>query len=365
MKIAITKIGANITFSSQNGSAANADIIYALRTMKGYNHEFTVVTQKTRNTQLPKAINIKEVQNTKDFNAFDMVLVFNGSINFFGGQPDEGLFALYRALAKTNKPIVYVQTDGALYLQKLWPIVKEREWAKNLKESEFEINPNNVYYLTQGRIIQKVCNRLEASKNAILPKEVFHFPWEQCILTEYDRYLPKDPSKYEMRPYDLGFGGYIRNSYKQRRIEKYYDEPDLDTLLFGNLRGIRLRNTKVQPKISYQQMIPTMAQCKATVIVGDEYYNNHFHTLRMYESLLAGNLILIDRILDDRATFYTGVPNSDWYLVDSTEDVRQKLWTATPELVKKTRDRLIEDRLQIGLNHILNVQMEKILCAHQ
>lgn len=365
MKIAIAKIGANITFSSQNGSAANADIIYALRTMKGYNHEFTVVTQKTRNTLLPKAIKLQEVQSTKDFNKFDMVFVFNGSINFFGGQPDESLFALYRALAKTKIPIVYVQTDGALYFQKLWPAIKEREWAKDFKESEFEIDPSNVYYLTQGRITQKVYNKLHASKNAIIPKEIHHFPWEQCILTEYERYLPKDPPKYEMRPYDLGFGGYIRNSYKQRRIEKYYDESDLDTLLFGNLRGIRLRNTKVQPKISYQQMIPTMAQCKATVIVGDEYYNNHFHTLRMYESLLAGNLILIDRILDDRATFYTGVPNSDWFLVDSTEDVRQKLWKVTPEFVKETRDRLLDDRCQIGLNHILKVAMENIACAHQ
>jgi hypothetical protein len=364
MKIAITKIGANITFSPNNGSAANADILYALRTMKGHRHEFTVCTKKTSNTVLPKSIGLSDIRNCKSFNDFDLVLVFNGSINFFGGVCDDALLALYRALNNTKVPIVFVQTDGALYLQELWPLIQKREWAKGLSASEFFVDPKNVYYLTQGRDYSKTLEFLKSAKNAIVPTSIHHFPWEQTILSgaEIEKCGTIKPSE---RLYDLGFGGYIRNSHKQRRIERYYDEVDLKTLLFGNLRGIKLQYTKVLPKVSFQSMVGYMSDCKASVIVGDYYYNDHFHTLRMYENLLAGCAILIDRQLDSRGDFYHGIPHGEMFYVDKPSDVKNFLHNDNlDELVINTRHYLLENRDINKLNCRLKTILEDICDLH-
>lgn len=369
MKIAITKIGANITFSANNGSAANADILYALRAMKGFGHKFTAVTHKTRNTELPDAIALQEVNRTQDFNSFDLVLVFNGSINFFGGHPDEALFSLYRALSKTTKPIVYVQTDGALFFRQLWPLIQSREWASTLSEGEFYVEPANVYYISQGRINAKTLARLRSEANAIEPIGLYHYPWEKTILADYERVMNTPLLEYNERKYDLGFGGYIRNNHKQKRIENYYDDPTLNVLLFGNLRGIKLQHTEVQPKVSYQQMIPKMSNCKATVIVGDLYYNDHFHTLRMYESILAGNLVLIDKMMDTKAEFYKGLYDPYWFLVESKEEVREKLKTCAvgpeDEILLNVRNHIIESFENDRMKDKLNTILESICQGHQ
>lgn len=320
MKIAIAKIGATITFSQRNGSAANADILYALRTLKSV-AQFTICSKRTANTVIPKALNFQNLSQTDDFNDFDCVLVFNGSINFYGGQQDNNLLALYKALAKTHKPIIYVQTDGALFFKQLWPLISHRDWAKDLVKEDFYINRKNVYYITQGISLELMNVLIEQTPHAINPIAIFHYPWERCILTKHHIHFPVELRKFASRKYDLGFGGYIRNTHKKKRIEHYYDSPNLNTLLFGNLRGISLNHTKVEPKVSYQQFVSNMENCRSTVIVGDKIYNSNFHTLRMYESLLAGCLVLIDRQLDPLVTFYHHEPNGEELLVDNVQDV--------------------------------------------
>lgn len=354
MKIAIAKIGANITLSKNNGSAANADILYALRTMKGFNHQFTIVTHKTSNTSLPSSLGFEELYTLQDFNDYDCVMLFNGSINFFGGVEDPGVISLYKALAKTRKPVFFVNTDGALVLRDLWPMIANREWAKGYNEFDYDLKNTPIHYLTQGRDLPKMRKHIRETKNAIVPLTIQHFPWEQTILSEHEKWFNLKPRPVSKREYDLGFGGYIRNSHKQRRIERYYDEPDIRTLLFGNLRGINVKNTTVHPKISFQSMVPTMEQCQASVIVGDLFYNDNFHTLRMYECLLAGCAVLIDGQLDTKKDFYEGIKKNDKFYVNSSSDVRAFIWNdSIDELVLETREQLIEMRTNVGLNHVL------------
>lgn len=307
MKIAICKIGANITFSSGNKSAANADILYFLRQLEIDDHDVTIHTHKTRNTFIPKRIGFEEIQETQSFDIYDKVLVFNGSINFFGGAPDPNLFALYRALARTSGcPIIYVNTDGALPFKQLWPIIRHREWAQGMTEYEFDIEEMNVHYLTQGRNVAKMIELVQRKPEHIIPAGFNHYPLYQTILAKHEKFIKPNEQQFEFRPYDLGFGGYTRNTYKRKRIEHYYNSRHWNTLLFGNLRGVTAPNTKIMAKCSYQQFIKRMHYCRATVIVGDEFYEDNFFTLRMYESLLADNMVFIDERLDPDHDFYMG-----------------------------------------------------------
>jgi len=131
MKLAICKIGANITFSKNNASAANGDILYFIRQLEIKDHDITFVTKKTRNTRLPPLSEFISVLDEPSLDDFDAILVFNGSLNFFGGQESKETLSLYRTLAKTKTNIIYINTDGALPFKQLWPSIHKREWAKN------------------------------------------------------------------------------------------------------------------------------------------------------------------------------------------------------------------------------------------
>jgi len=305
MKIAVCKIGANITFSNNNKSAANADILYFLRQLDIGAHDVTICTHKTRNTAIPARLAFKEIQQITDFNDFDRVLIFNGSVNFYGGAIDENLLALYRAMSKTDKPLIWVNTDGALVFRQLWPMIANREWAKDFNKWEFHIDPKQVVYLTQGANLHKVRKMLDdPKKKAISPASLIHYPLYQTILAKHEKFFARNTNDFVTRPFDLAFGGYTRNTHKRKKIEHYYNDPRFRNLLFGNLRGVKAPNAKLRAKCSYRAFVETMMYSKATVIIGDEYYNDNFFTLRMYEALLADNIIFIDKELDPRYEFY-------------------------------------------------------------
>ncbi len=322
MKIAVLKIGANITFSSANKSAANADIKYALKTINNNANSITIISKKTRNTIIPKEYKFAELKDVESLDAADVILVFNGSINFFGGAFSPEIIKTYQLLNKTTSHIMYVQTDGAMWFQQLWPLIYKREWAKHYNESDFHISGDKVIYLTQGRDMKKVHNELLTKKYVIYPKEIFHYPWETTIL-QFDWDIPRP---WFERAYDLGFGGATRNSYKRKLIEKYYNSPILKNLLFGNLRGVDCFNAQMQAKVSYQQFIPKMSRCKATVAFGDKFYNNNFHTLRMYENILAGCLMFVDSNFCDN--FYKDI--TEHLQVTSLREVEQYLLSNSP-----------------------------------
>lgn len=300
MKIAITKIGANITFSSGNKSAANADIMYFIRQLNHDDHEITFHTGLTRNTQVPRRVGqVESIQNTKDFDEYDRVLVFNGAINFFGGAIDNNLLALYEALRRTTKtPIVYVHTDGQMPFRQLWNNIWKREWAQNLKAESFDLSGENVFYLTQGYNEPKMDKMLASKPDNIMPARVIFYPLAQTIMANHEKFIKPNPIPYAERTYDLMFGGATRNTYKKKKIEKFYSRSNLDVCLFGNLRGVHVPDAFFRGKVSYQQVIHMYWQSKATIIIGDQFYNDNFVSLRYYESLLADNVIYIDSEMD-------------------------------------------------------------------
>lgn len=342
MKIALMKGGANITFSANNRSAANADILYALRTINPREHECTIVTHRTRNTLIPKPLQFAEVQTLESLDDFDVVLIFNFSINFFGGAEDPNLMAMYKLWSKTRTPLVYVQTDGQLPFRQVWDSIWKRDWSSNYTEEEVYVDPMNVHYLTQGRDLAKVGTSLKKKPDMIFPRSINHFPWERTILAKHEKFFGQTPLEWTERPYDLIFGGATRNSHKRKLIEKYYNDSHLKNFLFGNLRGVNAPHAKMQSAVSYQEFVRRMNQGKATVIIGDDHYNDNFFTLRMYESLLAGCMVFIDEQLDTQHKFYEGVPHADDLYVRNTKKIQQTMDNGGRELALAVRRQILE-----------------------
>lgn len=311
MKLAIMKGGTNITFSKMTKSAACADILYFLQQLGPKKHECHIISTRTRNTEIPPPLEFHELSEIQELTDYDAIILFNFSINFFGGKENLSLVHMYRLLAKTEVPIIYINTDGALPFKQLWPSIEKREWALDYCEDEFHIERNKIVYLTQGYNKTKTTRLLNSRTEFVEPAAVVHYPLETTILAGWKETSPVKPLEY--RKYDLGFGGYTRNTHKRRRIEEYYRGVKFNTLLFGNLRGVDSQ-AKIHPRVSYQEFIPVMSNCKATIIVGDLYYNNNFFTLRMYESILAGCAVFIDSQLDGARLFYKNPLMQSFYV---------------------------------------------------
>jgi hypothetical protein len=85
----------------------------------------------------------------------------------------------------------------------------------------------------------------------------------------------------------------------------------------------------------------------------------------MYESILAGNLVLIDRMLDTKAFFYKGLENTNEYFVDSMEDVRHAIKNADTLIVSNIRDQIIRSFEEQGIKNRLHVLLEGICQDHR
>lgn len=306
MKLAILKGGTNITFNDSLSTAAVADIVYVLRQLEIDDHEITIVTHKTRNTFIPKRLKFKEIRDKINFDEFDAVLVFNFSINFFGGVEDLSMIAMYKGLAETFTPIIIINTDGNLSFKQLWPSIWKRDWAKKYAEHLFYIDPDNVFYISQGHNPGKTYAKLTEKPDYIQidPSHLHYFPLAMTIFAKHEKYVKKNPIPFHDRKYDLGYGGATRNTHRRKRIEHYYTGEHWETLLFGNLRGVNTGRCAVRGKVQYSQFIKQYYEFRSTITVGDLYYNNNFFTLRMYESLLADCIVYIDQQMDPSHLFY-------------------------------------------------------------
>jgi len=349
MKIAICKGFTNISFSNKNKSAASADVQYLVDQL-GNSVTIDIVTGITSNTEIPVNLGLVSI-NDVDFDRYDLVLLFNFSINFFGGVENKEGISLYKSLSKSQTPIAYIQTDGKLGFQELWPQIYKREWAAKYKESDFYIDPERVTYVTQGYDLDKVGKALD-KKNLQKYNKIIHYPIAETILANADKDLA-----YEMFPrtYDLGFGGATRDSHKVKKVKHYFTDENFNNYIFG---GINLGEYHVHPKVSYQEVIPTMRNCKGTVIVGDKHYEDNYFTLRMYEGILANCLTYIDNDFDSQQKFYDGkfpelyisTPKQILHLDDTELKYEANNYILNRYNYKESQDKLIETLKQCMIN---------------
>ena len=299
MKIAICKGGTNITFNEKNKTAANADILYALRQLEVKDHEVSIVTQKTRNTKIPNVVKFVELSEAR-FDDYDVVMLFNFSINFFGGADNPAITTLYRKLAQCETPIAYIQTDGAMPFIQLWPSIQGRDWKVGT-EKDYYIDPSRVTILTQGRKLEMCEHEYNIKANSIIGN-FLHYPWYETILAKHKE-IPYIP--FKDRDYSLAFGGAIRNSHKEKKLRQFYMDDRFKVLMFGGAaKKFNHSHITSHKAVPYQEMVNKMSNSRGTVIVGDKHYNGNYFTLRMYEAILANCQVFIDEELDPYHEFY-------------------------------------------------------------
>lgn len=371
MKLGIMKLGATITWSQVSKTAANFDVHSIVGCLKAKDqkgdYDLTVITRKTRNTKIPKDLKFAEIEKI-DINTLglDALLVFNGNVNFFGGAEAPDQIMNYVHMNNFKGPVIYVQTDGQLQLTQIWPAMWKKDWSSNWAEDLVTITRDDIIYLTQARDIDKVYS-LTHSKNSVPVKKenIHHFPIEQAIMCK-----PVHKIKQHEKEFDLIYGGAIRGGQRKKLLTKYYfGLEDNNVCLFGAMKekDFPVHHMQIRPqfrsKVNHSDFMSAMTKGKATCIIGDEWYSNNMHTLRIYETILANVVCFVSTEFDANKTIFNNAELNDFLYVSSKKELNDKLRTLTDERINYLVKLQIEsinfdrnsyfDRLHASLSGIL------------
>lgn len=332
--LGILKIGANITFQpTVTRTAANFDVLSVCRALNE-NFRLHFVTAKTRNTLIPKDCAFTDVEdacNRINDLGIDALLVFNGNVNNWGGEPNHSTFAIWKCIRHFKGRIFYLHTDGAMRLHQIYDeTFVKRGWDKRWPFSDIYIDRDDIVYLTQARSRRRIKDL--TTGNGIIPikeENIFYFPIQEAILLR----APKLPKERKIT-WDLIYGGSYRNGKRRDEMVKwYFGNENFSTLMFGSIaldkfKGVNLTEPypNFEGPIQNAEFTAKLSTGLATVHIVDPWYEDHWVSLRFYESLIAGVIPFVDWQADKRKKLYfPDSPLTDFLYVRKKKDLIDRL----------------------------------------
>lgn len=310
--LGILKVGANITFQpTVTRTAANFDVLSVCRALAD-NFHLHFITSRTRNTVIPKDCSFTDVEdacNKINDLGVDALLVFNGTVNNWGGEPNHATFAIWKCIKHFKGRVFYLHTDGSMRLHQLYDeTFVKRGWDKKWPFSDIYVDRDDIVYLTQARSPRRIKDL--TTGNGIVPikeENIFYFPIQEAILLRG----PKLPKQRNIQ-WDLIYGGSYRNGRRRDRMVKwYFGHENLKTLMFGSIsidkfKGIQYDHPipVFEGAIQNAEFVSKLMTGLATVHIVDPWYEDHWVSLRFYESLIAGIVPFIDIEADKRKKLY-------------------------------------------------------------
>jgi hypothetical protein len=193
MKVAMLNLSNNVTDFGTVSSSETIQIAMVLQ-KAGFD---TDVISKTKGDW---TISFEDV---KDINTYDFLLVVNGSINFFGGQPNPIILNNFKLMAKFNKRIYYLLTDLGMPFRQL-----EDDRLKDWGTSNEEVKITSpIIIVSQSQNIELIKHM---HRNEPLVDKVLYFPLERYFLFN-ELFIKGDKGGLiQTKTCDLIYGGSFR-----------------------------------------------------------------------------------------------------------------------------------------------------------
>lgn len=333
MKIALLKLGGRITPNTQRHVQVSIGETHAIMNMllkADPTNEITVFTKlldsdPATDTKRVKWLHMADCIDSIRRMHFDVCVIMNGNLNYFGGQDDfEKQTANMFIINRIKCPLVYVLCDPAIPFQQSWRWIRYKSWANKYKESDIVVSRRDVTYITQTFNTDWYERRVSKLKHGIPGRQYLPFEFEKVVAFSNSFLKSGTPEivPLEEREIDLAYGGTMRDgSRAQKMIDFYWGYPrDISVEMFGRITRKDFDSTKVRnkdvnyeglkpptfgPMVSYNEMLDKNQHTLAHVVIGDPiYYESDVVPHRTYESLLAGTLTLIDAALDPQRRVY-------------------------------------------------------------
>ena len=352
MKYAAVKLGARIVFGenigTSGGSGESSTIIRMLAESGNTIDCFTRVLSKDfhpgGNINL---CHIRDQWNEVNDRGYDALIIFGGSVNFFGGKEAPDDILAYYMINSFKGKVIFTYCDPNLLFKQIWGLIEGRDWEKNWDKSKVIIQRDDFKVITQSRNFDQVIK--VHTKVALKKENIHHYPFEL-----FPMMFPKfDPLFDDEREVDISYGGTFRTGKRERKlIDFYFGYPDnISVEVFGKIKLDQFDQKKIeglrQPffgePVAFDKMINKMGEAKAHVVIGDLNYSK-FDILpqRAYESIQAGCVTLIDSSYDfDKKIFGGDDFLREFAYVKDRDDVIDRIHQIknNPQLIRDIRDR--------------------------
>jgi hypothetical protein len=334
MQIAVIKLGARITWETDAavGPGEAISICKALTTGGAEVHVFTKILGKDT---LHPSIEWHDILEDLDTSNMDVLVIVNGSVNYFGGAEDRAQTLNYNIINNFEGKVVYIMCDPELPLTQIWENVSKKPWGSAYKESDLNITRTDIQVLSQPFDIKLVQERWLKKTGTAPIGGVFHFPMERFPLLNEWLLPAAEPT------IDVLYGGTTRGGRRIPNLFKWYFglPKSLKAQIFGK---IDLEDFTKHPKVGscaieadapeftgmvkYCNVLPKMNSALAHLVTGDPSYELlDIIPQRTYECIAAGNVVFIDSNMDKSRRIYPSGLAHDFLYVASQDEFVERL----------------------------------------
>jgi len=332
MKVCVIKIGARISLDSKSTSGGTGEALSIIKILTEAGIDVDVYTKVLKNDPVSTEFityDILTQYNQINNRNYDALICVNGNINFFGGQDSPSDTLCYHVINNFSGKVFYVLCDPNILLKDPWDSICKKEWCGNYNEKDIRITRNDIIYISQPRNVKLLKSHI-IKKTKIDIADVIHFPFEKFV------YLTmKDESPVLNYDYDLIYGGTFRTGKREEDMIKFYFgyPDDIKVQMFGKIKESDFKKNKsnlslpnFDKAVPYNEFNKKMRTGLSTVIIGDPLYKELDDIAqRTYESVLAGNIVFIDKTYDKKKIVFDNEFLHDFSYVSSRKDVIDRL----------------------------------------
>lgn len=322
MKVAIIKLGARISYGSNDSSGGNGEARSLIDMFHQGGAECHIFTKILKKDILPEHLHFHQINDDfDDIDGYDILAVVNGNVNWFGGQEDREQILNYHMIQNFKGRVIYLYCDPNLALKQIWPSVSKKKWASNWNQADIEIT----------RPIDVICQVY----NTQMAKEQFKGIQVDSIQSyEFHKFPMMFPENKSVlgKQVDLSYGGTFRSGRREKKlIDFYFGYPDdISVEVFGNLKldnfnekkTLDFRPPDFSGPVAYEKMIQKMSESKYHIVIGDTKYPEfEMISQRTYESIMAGCITFVDADFDRKKRIYGSVKELDFLYVKNRKEV--------------------------------------------
>ena len=337
MKIAVIKLGSRVSIESTATSGGTGEALSIIKMLVDGDASVDVYTKVLDRDKKPELFNIFDIEsnyssiNTK---GYDCLVVLNGNVNYFGGVDSPSQTLNYWIINNFNGRVYYILCDCSLLLTQIWPSISKKSWSDNYDKSDINITRDDIIYVTQAYAVDKV---LEKARKNINIEKAIHYPFEKFpMLTLNYLDFNQDPS------YDLSYGGTFRQGKREVDMVKFYFgyPKDIRVEMFGKIKLSNFKEKNISglnspefsSSVNYDRFSDKMLNSRATIAIGDPLYKVWDDIAqRIYESIMIGNVVFIDKSYDSQRRVFKNKELKDFnYISDNKKEIVEK--------IKKIRD---------------------------
>jgi hypothetical protein len=352
MRINVLKIGARIAFNANDTSAGNGEARCLVDILHSVGADIHIYTKILNRDILVNSFSWHDIENSEIPNE-GVLLVFNGNINFFGGEENRLDLLNYKYINNFKGKIFYLYSDTDLTLRQCWGSVEKKSWGSKWDRQDIEITRDDITYISQGSNTQAILNRLkEKSKYGIVvPENVVHFPIEKFPLISYAQL------EANLTPQvDLIYGGTMRGGKREKKmIEYFFDHPeDINVEMFGKINPEKFSEKNISKvsrfpvfsgPVKFNEFPQKLNSSIAHMVIGDPIFASFEHiTCRVYESIRANVVTFIHSEMDPIHKVYGDSEIGKFLYIDNKEQLinrirmikkSTKLWSSILDFQKK------------------------------